>query len=120
MRVTDNGAPSLSATQSFTVFVRETNSPPVLAAIADRTIHQGTTLTITNTATDTDIPTNTLTFSLGTNAPAGANINSASGLFNWTPASTDVGTTNLITVIVTDNGSPNLAAAKSFTVTVIQ
>ena len=29
-------------------------------------------------------------------------------------------TTNLITVVVTDNGSPNLADTKTFTVTVIQ
>src|SRR5205807_10469164 len=50
--VTDNGVPSLSATNSFTVIVTEVNSAPVLGAQADRTIAEETTLVVTNTATD--------------------------------------------------------------------
>ena len=119
VRVTDNGSPPRSDTNSFTVVVTEVNSAPVLAAIADRTIHQGTTLMITNTATDPDIPNNSLTFSLDTNAPAGAAVGSTSGVFNWTPAEAFVDTTNNITVQVTDNGSPHLSDSKSFAVTVV-
>jgi hypothetical protein len=119
LRVTDNGSPSLSATQTFTVFVLESNSPPVLAATANRTMHQGTTLTITNTATDPDIPTNTLTFSLDTNAPAGATIGPISGVFAWAPAAAYLNTTNTIAVRVTDNGAPNLSDAKSFITVVV-
>src|SRR6185503_7416726 len=52
VRVTDNGSPPLSDTKAFTVVVLESNSPPVLAPIANRTIHAGTTLLITNSATD--------------------------------------------------------------------
>ncbi|HEX7469594.1 MAG TPA: putative Ig domain-containing protein [Verrucomicrobiae bacterium] len=116
--VTDNGVPSLSATQSFTIFVLESNLPPALVAVANRTIHAGTTLAITNSATDPDIPGNTLTFSLDPVVPTGAAIGPASGVFTWTPDDTYANTTNTINVRVTDNGSPNLSDTKSFLVTV--
>jgi len=109
----------LSATQSFAVAVLASNQPPVLAAISDRTIHQGFTLLITNTATDADLPPNTLTFSLGTNAPTGAMIDPASGVLAWTPAESYVNTTNPIAVQVTDNGLPPRSDAKAFAVTVV-
>src|SRR5207237_1823825 len=82
--VTDEGPPASSAVQSFTVIVLETNSPPLLAPIANRTIHAGSTLTISMSAADPDIPTNTLTFTLGEGAPAGASIEPANGLFTLT------------------------------------
>jgi hypothetical protein len=116
--VTDNGSPTLSATQSFTVVVREVNTAPVLAPIADRTIHQGATVTVTNSATDIDLPGNQLTYSLS-NAPAGAIIGASDGLFTWTPAAEQTDSTNEITVTVTDDGSPNLSHSQSFTVTVL-
>jgi hypothetical protein len=118
VRVTDNGVPPLSDAKTFTVTVLESNRPPVLAAIADRTVHAGMSLVITNVATDPDIPTNTLTFSLGTNAPAGAVIGSATGIFQWTTSDSFANTTNPITVKVTDNGTPPLSDSKTFTVTV--
>src|SRR5206468_8332214 len=40
VRVTDSGAPPLSATNSFTVVVREVNSAPVLTVPADQTINE--------------------------------------------------------------------------------
>lgn len=119
VRVTDNGTPPLSNTKSFTVIVNEVNSAPVLAPIADHTIHAESTLTLTNSATDSDIPTNTLTFSLTGTPPAGAAINSVSGVFTWTPSDTFVNTTNSITVRVTDNGSPPLNDSKTFNVIVV-
>jgi hypothetical protein len=39
-------------------------------------------------ARDNDIPANTLTFSLGEDAPAGANIDPVSCVFTWTPTET--------------------------------
>jgi hypothetical protein len=117
--VTDNGTPSLSATQSFTVVVLESNLPPVLAAITNYTIHAGTTFVFTNSATDPDLPLNILTFSLDSAAPAGAGINATNGIFTWPTSAEDANTTNSITVRVTDNGVPNLSDAKSFLVTVV-
>lgn len=102
VRITDSGSPPLSATQNFTVIVLESNLPPVLAPIADRTIHVGTTLTITNSATDPDIPANALTFNLSTFNIKTATINSTNGIFTWTPDSSFVNTTDNFTVIVTD------------------
>ena len=121
--VTDNGSPPLSTSQSFSVAVLESNEPPVLAPISDRTIHVGATLVITNSATDADLPTNTLTFSLYPPGPAGSAINATNGVFVWTPDSSFANTTNSVTVVVTDYNpdavnSKNLSDAKSFTVVV--
>src|SRR5438128_11110530 len=79
VKVTDNGAPQLSDTKSFTVVVTEANSAPVLTVPPDQTVIELSTLTVTNTASDADLPANTLTFSL-VSAPAGANMNTSSGL----------------------------------------
>ena len=116
--VTDNGLPPLSATQSFSVMVLASNNPPVLAAVSDRTIAGGMTLTITNMATDPDSPPQVLTFSLDAGAPAGASIGAADGVFMWTASDSQAGA-NSITVRVTDNGLPNLSDAKTFTVSVL-
>jgi hypothetical protein len=118
--VVDNGNPGLGDSKSFTVTVLEVNQPPVLAPIADQMVNEGTTLIITNVATDPDIPANILTFSLSTNAPPGATIDPISGIFSWTPTEAQGPGTNLITVIVMDNGNPGLSDSKSFTVTVLE
>ncbi len=117
--VTDSGSPPLSASQSFGVMVLPSNSPPVLASIANRTIHLGWTLVITNSAADLDAPPQILTFSLDPGAPLTAHINPTNGVFAWTSDGSYVDTTNTFTVRVTDNGLPPLSDAKSFTVKVV-
>jgi streptogramin lyase len=93
------------------------NTPPILAAISNRTVYANTLLSFPVSATDTDQPPQTLTFSLLPGAPPAATISSSGGVFNWTPA---VGpATAPISVKVTDNGSPPLAATQSFTVFVL-
>jgi hypothetical protein len=114
--VTDSGLPPLSATQGFIVTVVQSNSPPVLAPIANRTIVVGMTLTITNVAGDSD--GDQLTFSLGAGAPANASVDPANGVFTWTPDATQTGAT-AFAVTVTDNGLPPLSATQGFTVTVL-
>jgi hypothetical protein len=116
--VTDNGVPPLSATNSFTVFVTDTNHAPVLPFQADRAIAELTTLVVTNTATDTDIPANTLAYALVA-APAGATI-SASGIITWTPNEAQGPGPYTLTTVVTDNGAPPLSATNSFAVTVTE
>ena len=98
-------------------YVIYTNTPPVLAAISDRTVGVGGTLNITNAATDSDLPAQTLTFSLPT-APTNASINPNSGVLTWRPLVTHANSTNPFTVIVADNGTPSLSATRSFSVTV--
>src|SRR5439155_20184229 len=73
VQVTDNGSPPLSATNSFTVVVKELNSAPVLTVPLNQTMNELSTLVVTNFATDADFPANTLTFSLVA-APAGVNL----------------------------------------------
>ena len=116
VRVTDTGTPAAFADAAVTVTVNEVNQAPVLAAISNKTIVVQNLLTFTATATDADLPANTLTYSLN-NPPAGASINPASGVFSWTPTSSQVGTFT-VTVVASDNGSPVMSASRSFTVTV--
>ena len=75
-RVTDNGSPACTDSEVVVVTVQEVggeNQCPVLGPIGDRTVNEGVALTFTATATDTDVG-QTLTFSLSTNAPAGATL----------------------------------------------
>jgi hypothetical protein len=95
------------------------NSAPVLAAISGQAIHAGSTLVITNHATDGDVPQQTLTFSLDPGVPAGAAIGATNGILTWSTTAAQVGTTNGVTVRVTDDGTPRLSNTKSFLVTVI-
>jgi hypothetical protein len=115
----DSGTPSLTATQTFAIIVLESNTPPVLAPIANYTVEEGTLLSITNAASDADLPAQKLTFSLGEDAPVGAEINPTNGLFMWRPAEFQGGTNYTLTVRVTDDASPPLSATQTFVVTVV-
>src|SRR5206468_3304488 len=104
----DNGAPPLSATNSFTVVVTEINSAPVLPLQPNLAIAELATLTVTNTATDSDLPANNLTYAL-INPPDGAAI-STNGVITWTPSEAQGPSTNTLTTVVTDDGVPPLSA----------
>ena len=120
VRVTDDGTPALSDTETFTVTVTEENQAPVLAQISDQTVAEGDTLSFTAGATDSDIPANTLSYSLDAGFPSGAQINPTSGLFSWTPDESQGPDTYTITVRVTDDGTPALSDTETFTVTVTE
>ncbi len=120
-RVSDNGSPSMSATNSFTVVVNEVNVAPVLPVIANTNINELTTLTVTNTATDHDIPANPLTYVL-TQAPGNAVIDT-NGVITWTPTEAQGPSTNTFTTVITDTNvfavnAKSLSATNSFTVVV--
>jgi hypothetical protein len=108
----DSGRPPLDGIGSFSVVVTEVNRAPVLNPLADQTLGLGDTLTLQAVASDSDLPANSLTFSLGAGAPAGAVIDPVSGVLTWTPA--QGGTSNPITVVVTDGGIPSLSDTQSF------
>src|SRR5207247_9322 len=109
VRVSDNGTPSLSATQTFMVTVNEVNSAPTLASIAPQQVNELATLIVTNSATDVDQPANVLTFTL-LQSPPGMIIDTNTGVITWTPTEAQGPGTNTITVRVTDNGAPSLSA----------
>jgi hypothetical protein len=92
------------------------NTAPVLAAIGNQTVNVGQIIAFTANATDTDLPPQTLTFNL-LSAPTNATL-SASGNFLWRPDIAQSGTTNFISLEVTDNGTPALSATQNFAVMV--
>ena len=95
------------------------NTPPQLAALGDRTIRLGQTVSFTASATDAEAPPQTLAYSLDAGAPAGASIGATSGLFTWTPQPDQAPSTNSMTVRVADNGAPPLSASRNFTIIVL-
>jgi hypothetical protein len=119
--VTDNGLPPMSATNSFTVIVKEVNVAPVLPGQSTKTIAVLATLTVTNTATEPNIHALTTGYAL-ISPPAGMSI-STNGIIAWTPSQAQGPSTNTITTVVTNNDvfdlvNPVLTATNSFTVIV--
>jgi hypothetical protein len=107
-------APAAADTQTAASGV---NTAPSLFPTGDVTLNEGDSFGLQATALDTDSPRQTLTFSLLT-APSGATIESTSGSIRWQTGEAQGGTTNLFTVVVTDNGLPRLGATQSFHVIV--
>ncbi|HET9252783.1 MAG TPA: putative Ig domain-containing protein [Candidatus Eisenbacteria bacterium] len=89
---------------TFNITVDEVNVAPVLGAIGNRTVNEGSLLSFTATATDADLPANTLSFTLGAGAPAGAAITTA-GAFTWTPNESQGPGVYPITISVTDGAA---------------
>lgn len=96
--------------------LNETNSPPVLSPLSDRTIHAGAVLQVICIAADAQ--SNSVTFSLDA-APPGASVNATNGVLTWQTTAADVNTTNLITVRAMDDGAPPLSDTRSFMTAVI-
>ncbi|HXJ75898.1 MAG TPA: putative Ig domain-containing protein, partial [Candidatus Dormibacteraeota bacterium] len=92
------------------------NSSPSLSAITNRFVILGQNVSFTATATDTDAPPQLLTFSLVNGIPAGATVQAGTGVFNWSPASAP--STNTLSLVVSDNGTPAMTATQTFLVTV--
>ena len=118
IRVTDDGSPSLSASETFIITVNEVNRPPVLGPIGAKSVNARQLLTFTASASDPDLPPNALTFSLDEGSPAGAQIDPVTGVFTWTPTTDQAPALLSVTIVVTDNGVPNLNAAETILITV--
>jgi len=95
------------------------NTPPTLDPIASRVVHFGQTARFTATAADAEGAFQTLTFSLDPGFPAGASIDPSTGDFTWLANNFAPPSTNVITVRVTDNGTPPLSATRPVTITVL-
>lgn len=118
VRVTDNGTPPLSATETITITVHEVNVPPTLPTVANRTVNEGTAVSFGLGAGDADLPAQPLTYTLA-GGPAGASLN-GSGQFSWTPSEAQGPGVYAMAAIVSDNGSPSLSVTQAFTVTVAE
>ncbi len=120
VRVTDSSPDavnetSLSDTRSFNVEVREVNVAPVIAEIADQSVHFIKVLSLQVEASDENAG-DTLTYSLD-EAPEGMTINPATGLITWAPGLANVGP-HTVAVRVSDDGIPPLDAVAAFLVEV--
>ena len=102
-----------SDSRTFTVTVREVNSPPVLNAVSNHTIQVQSAFTLNVTATDPDMPANNLTYGM-TGLPAGASFNAVTGIFTWTPDESQIGTHRITATVSDGTGSDS----RTFTVTV--
>lgn len=118
IRVTDNGYPPLSATQSFTISVEKTNSPPVIVIPPNQVVNEGEMVSFIVTAVDTDLPPQAMRFSLGDDAPEGASINPTNGQFSWVPSENQGPGIYAFFIYVHDDGEPQMSDARRITITV--
>ncbi len=112
------------ARQTLLVTVDEVNSDPVLSTPSAQSIVAGQLLQINLSADDTDVPANILSYSK--NGTIGT-LNTGTGVFTWTPTSTDTGISHIdftvsdgvggtdsqlvrITVLTAPNNSPTIAS----------
>ncbi len=116
--VTDDGSPSLRATQIVTVVIHEVNAAPMFLPVPNQTAYVLSPLRVTNAVIDPDLPANRMTFQLLAGAPTGARIHPSRGVFSWAPGRAQAASSNFITVIVTDDGDPPLSATNNFSVLV--
>ncbi len=99
-------------TQIFSVSVSDTNDPPGIISTALTTAEEDTEYAYDVDALDPD--DDILAYSLTTN-PNGMTIDSATGLILWTPINDQVGTKNVVVLVLDGNGGTD---SQSFTITV--
>ncbi len=102
-----------AATQSFPVTVAELNRPPQIISTPSGKATEGESYLYQVVGSDPN-QGDTLTFSLEL-APAGMSIDSATGLIQWTPTESQIGSA-AVRVRVTDAGG--LSSTQSFAITV--
>ncbi len=91
--ITVTGENGSTFDRAFGLTINPINDAPVLDAISNQVGTEDLMLTFTVSATDVDSPDNTLAFSLDANSTSnGMSINASTGVFNWTPTSTQAGT----------------------------
>ena len=111
---------SLSATNSFTVTVKEVNVAPVLPVQSNRTLVGTQSLTVTNMAGEPNIHSVTVGYAL--TGPTGSTIDT-NGIIRWTPTVGQVPGLYTFTTVVSNSNpydvlNPQLRATNSFSVTV--
>jgi hypothetical protein len=111
---TVNDASGGSDFEAITITVTNTNRPPVLAAIGDRTVGEAGTLTFTVNALDPD--TDPVTYS-ASGLPPGATFNPTTATFHWTPTYAQAGAYLGVTFTASD-GQPGGSDSEGITITV--
>jgi len=109
VRVSDGGSPLLDDSKTFHVAVTEVNNAPTLAAIADKTVDEGSTLQFTVSGSDTDLPVNPLGYDVASGLQDGMTLGFFLGGFSWTPSEAQGLGDYTVTLRVRDNGTPQLS-----------
>jgi hypothetical protein len=125
--VTDTNPPAinakqLSATNSFTIIVREINVAPQFTGPNGATIDERTAANVDASATDSDLPPNGLSYQLF-GQPSGMTISASTGMITWTPDEAQGPGVYPVSVVATDNNptafnTQQLSTTNLFTVTV--
>ena len=116
--VSDDGSPSWSSQTSFPWHTANTNRPPLLVSVGERTVSEQDTVAFTFVAADPD-PGTLLVFDLD-GEPTGAAIDPITGLFTWTPTEAQGPGTYRFDVTVTDDGVPTYGVSRNITINVTE
>lgn len=112
LTVSDNGVPSLSVAETFTITVNDVNRAPVLSTIGNQSVDEGGVLNLLISASDPD--GDSLTFT-ATGLPLFASLAdhlNGTATLTVAPGFADAGSYPL-TITVTDNGVPPLDASEA-------
>lgn len=112
--------PAPLQSQTYTAaYGQAVNTPPILDPIGPQTASEGIALGFTATASDAQTAAAGLVFSLGAEAPAGAQI-TAGGVFSWTPGESDGPASHTFNLCVRDDASPPLSDCEAVSVDVLE
>jgi hypothetical protein len=106
----ENGS---TVTQPFTITVTNVNDPPTINSVSNTTAIEDVQYIYDVEATDVDMG-DTLSYSL-TTKPSGMTIDNATGLILWTPINNQVGSNNVVVLVLDGNGGTD---TQSFNITV--
>ncbi len=107
----DNNGGTASA--SFAITVTNVNQPPTIASIANQSGMEMVLLTVTPSASDPD--GDVLAWS-GANLPSGATVDASTGVFTWTPTSSQSGSYTNVTLTADDGNGGSVSANFDITV----
>ena len=119
VRVTDNGTPAFSDSETVAITVTEVNQAPFATPPGPLSVFEGATLSTMIAGGDLDLPANNLVWTLDPGAPAGV-VLQAGGLLTWTPTELQGPSLNVFDLRLTDDGSPVLDTVLTVTVEVFE
>ncbi|MHB8952040.1 MAG: putative Ig domain-containing protein [Pirellulaceae bacterium] len=113
---------STAETFSFTILVRDVNTPPRLLPMSDTTFALGTkeALEMQVVAVDDDLPRQQIEFRLGANSPTGMFVDRYTGLVRWVPTLEHAGQIVPVEILANDAETARLPQRLSFRVTVLE
>lgn len=94
------------------------NVAPTIAAVDPVSVDEGSPVTVQLSGNDPDLPSQTLTWSLGSEAPAGVVIEPATGRLTWETGEGNGPSVVEFRVMVRDSGVPALSATNTVRITV--